>query len=71
MIVHQMIGILPDKAREVYAIPADVRPLTALAIGYLGDVAAADDKTRERDMAPRTRKPQAEFVFGGMFGKAF
>jgi nitroreductase len=71
MVVHQMIGILPDKAREVYAIPADVRPLTALAIGYLGDPAAADEKIRERDMAPRTRKPQAEFVFGGTFGKAF
>ena len=28
--VHQMIGILPDRAREVYAIPANVQPLTGL-----------------------------------------
>jgi nitroreductase len=71
LVVHQMIGIQPDKAREVYAIPADVRPLTALAIGYLGDVTAIDEKLRERDTTPRSRKTQAEFVFGGTFGKAF
>jgi nitroreductase len=71
LVVHQMIGIQPDKAREVYSIPADVRPLTGLAIGYLGDPATIDEKLRERDLAPRTRKPQAEFLFGGAFGKAF
>src|SRR5947209_11195871 len=26
--VHQMIGILPDRARAVYQIPEDVQPLT-------------------------------------------
>src|SRR5947209_19385576 len=35
--VHQMIGILPDRAREVYQIPEGVQPLTGLAIGYAGD----------------------------------
>ena len=71
LVVHQMIGILPDKAREIYSIPADVRPLTALAIGYLGDITAIDEKLRERDTAQRTRKPQSDFVFGSTFGKAF
>ena len=32
--VHQMIGILPDRARELYRIPEGVQPLTGLAIGY-------------------------------------
>ena len=41
LFVHQMIGILPDRAREQYAIPDDVRPLTGIAIGYLGDANAS------------------------------
>jgi nitroreductase len=35
--VHQMAGILPEKAREVYQIPQDTEAWTALAIGYYGD----------------------------------
>jgi nitroreductase len=66
--VHQMIGILPDRARELYGIPDDVRPLTGLAIGYLGDPNALPAKYRERDLAPRTRKPLSEFVFGDRWG---
>ncbi len=30
LFVHQMIGILPDRARELYLIPDGFRPLTAL-----------------------------------------
>jgi nitroreductase len=68
--VHQMIGILPDKAREVFHIPEGVQPLTGLAIGYAADPNTLPDKLRERDLAPRTRKPLAEFVFGGAWGTA-
>ena len=70
LFVHQMIGILPDKAREVYQIPESVRPLTGLAIGYTADPATAGEKLRERDLAARQRKPLAEFVFGGAWGSA-
>jgi nitroreductase len=68
--VHQMIGILPDKAREVFHIPEGVQPLTALAIGYAAEPDSLPEKYRERDLAPRTRKPLAEFVFGGEWGAA-
>jgi nitroreductase len=68
LFVHQMIGILPDRAREVYGIPDDVQPLTGLAIGYAADPAALPEKYRDRDLAPRPRKPQ--FVFGGQWGAA-
>jgi hypothetical protein len=68
--VHQMIGILPDKARELYRIPEGVQPLTGLAIGYAADPTALPEKYRERDLAPRTRKPLAEFVFAGEWGSA-
>src|SRR5688572_2107098 len=70
LVVHQMIGILPDKARELYRIPEGVEPVTGLAIGYAADPEALPEKYRERDLAPRTRKPLAEFVFAGEWGSA-
>lgn len=70
LFVHQMIGILPDKARELYRIPEDVQPLTGLAIGYVGDPNGLPETIRPRDVTARTRKPLSEFVFGGEWGVA-
>jgi nitroreductase len=69
LFVHQMIGILPDRARQLYGIPDDVRPLTGLAIGYLGDPNALPEKYRQRDLAPRQRKPLTDIVFGSRWGE--
>jgi len=66
--VHQMIGILPSKARAEFAIPAGVEPLTALAVGYAAPADSLPDQLKERDTAPRQRKSLAEFVFGGKYG---
>jgi nitroreductase len=68
--VHQMIGIVPDRARELFCIPEGVQPLTALAIGYAADPQTLSPKLSQRDLAPRTRKPLAEFVFAGEWGTA-
>ncbi len=66
--VHQMIGILPERARELYAIPEGVQPLTGLAIGYAGDLAALPENLRPRDAARRPRKPLSAFLFGSRWG---
>ena len=66
--VHQMIGILPDRARELYGIPEGVQPLTGLAIGYAGDPGRLPEALRERDRQRRPRKPLATFVFGEKWG---
>ena len=68
LVVHQMIGILPDKARELYGIPNGHAAWTALAIGYHGDSARLPDSLRERDLAPRQRKSLSQFVFAGRWG---
>jgi nitroreductase len=68
--VHQMIGILPDKARELYRIPEGVQPLTGLAIGYAADPNTLPEKLRERDLTARRRKPLPEWLFGGEWGTA-
>lgn len=70
LFVHQMIGILPDKARELYRIPENIQPVTALAIGYAADPNTLPDKFQERDLASRGRKTISEFVFGGEWGSA-
>ena len=70
LVVHQMIGILPDRAREVYKIPEGYEPMTGIAIGYVGDPDRLPDHLKERDLAPRSRKPLREFVFSGTWGTA-
>ncbi len=67
--VHQMAGILPDKAREVYGIPEDYEVVAGIALGYPGDAAKLDEKLRRREQAPRSRKPLEEFVFTDRWGK--
>lgn len=63
--VHQMIGINPDRAREIYQVPEEVQVLTALAIGYAADPKSLLEKFQERDQNARPRKPLEEFVFAG------
>jgi nitroreductase len=66
--VDQMIGILPDKAREIYSVPEGYEPMTALAIGYAGDLAELPEELQARDRGRRPRKPLKEFVFGSNWG---
>ncbi|RMF85093.1 MAG: nitroreductase [Planctomycetota bacterium] len=67
--VHQMIGILPDRARELFGVPDDHDVATALAIGYAAPPDSLPDEIRARDTAPRTRRPLGEFVFSGSWGR--
>ncbi len=69
LVVHQMAGIDVDKIRETYDVPEVYDPMAAIALGYQGEVEDLDSETfREREVAPRVRKPLPEFVFGGKFG---
>ena len=65
LFVHQMIGISPDKARDIYEIPAAHEAWTALAIGYQGDPTSLSESLGTRDPASRQRKPLSEFIFSG------
>jgi nitroreductase len=66
--VHQMAGFDVDSARKQYQIPDEYEPATALAIGYPGDPNSLADGLRDRELAPRIRKPLHEFVFTGQWG---
>ena len=63
--VHQMAGFAPDKVRAAFNVPADYEAVVVFTLGYPGNVEALPEPIRERELAPRTRKPLAEFVFEG------
>jgi len=68
--VHQMAGILPEKAREVFGIPEGYQAVAGFAIGYPGNPENLPDKLREQERAQRSRKPLESFVFTGKWGHA-
>ena len=68
LLVHQMAGFDPDTAREVFEIPAGWDAIAAFAIGYPGDPAALPQPYRDRETAPRARKPIREFVMSCKWG---
>jgi nitroreductase len=69
LMVHQMAGFSSELARESYAIPFDHEPVAVLALGYLGEPDGLPAELRAREVADRSRRPQAEFVFTGTWGR--
>lgn len=67
---HPMAGFDVEKAKTTYAMPEGFEPVAALAVGVPGDPNTLPEDRRERELAPRVRKPQAEFVFAGTWGQA-
>lgn len=63
--IHQMAGFSPDAARAAFSIPAEFELVAVVAIGYPGEVDALPDPLKERELAPRTRKPVGEIMFEG------
>jgi nitroreductase len=66
---HQMAGFDAEKARQLFQLPDDVEPMTLTAVGYLGNAESLPDDLRERELAPRTRNPLADFVFHESWGR--
>jgi len=67
--IHQMAGLSPEKAREVFLIPDDYEAVAGITIGYPGDPASLPGELRKREEAPRERKLLNSFVFTGEWGK--
>lgn len=65
--VHQMIGIEPDKAREVFGISGSLEPFTGIAIGYSGDATNVGAEYATRDGRERQRKSVGDLIIHGGF----
>lgn len=68
--VHQMAGIVPEKVRETYAMPEGFEPVTGVAVGHPGEASALPEPLRQREAAPRTRRPLGEIAFSGGWGRS-
>jgi len=63
MFAHGMAGYDAAKAREVFALPEDIVPVAAVAVGYHGDPRRLTEKHFKAELAPRTRKPLSDLLF--------
>ncbi len=70
LFVHQMGGFDPAKARTAFGIPDEYEPVAAIAIGYPGEADTLPPPLRDRQLAPRSRKPLEALVFTGGWGQA-
>jgi len=68
LVVHQMAGFDPEKARKTFGIPEGWDAMAAIAVGYPGNPDSLPPKLKDRELAPRTRKPIREFVMTGSWG---
>ena len=66
--VHQMGGFDADKLSEKFAIPAGYTPMAMIAVGYQADADILEGEIKERELAPRARKPLREKFFEGTWG---
>ena len=63
LMAHQMAGFDVQKARTEFLVPDDHEPASVIAVGYPGEPTSLPEKLRARELAPRQRKPQRDFVF--------
>lgn len=68
LVAHQMAGFDRAAARAEFGIPEGFEPLVAIAIGGHGPVDTLPDRLRERELAPRSRKPLTEVAFSSTWG---
>ncbi|MDP7317019.1 MAG: hypothetical protein QGH12_02370, partial [SAR324 cluster bacterium] len=56
---------------EFFAVPDTHDSVTMIALGHSGNLEPLPDALREKELAPRTRKPLEEIVFGGSLDEPF
>ena len=62
---HQMGGFDAVRIHDAFGLDASLEVVSITAIGVLGDVDTLPDPLREREVAPRLRKPLEELVLVG------
>jgi len=67
--VHQMAGIDPEKARQVFGIPEHFEAVAGIALGYPGDpMTLPEGRLRDGETGARQRKEASSFVYTGKWG---
>lgn len=66
--MHQMAGFDRARASSALALDESDQPAAMFALGWPADPQTLPEPLREREAAPRVRRPQASFVFTGKWG---
>ena len=66
---HQMAGFSSDELRSACGIGDGYEPAVVIAVGQPGPAALLDEQLAAREVAARTRKPQADIAFGARLGE--
>ena len=69
MCVHQMGGFDAEKAREVFNLPDDCRPMAMMAVGYQAEADVLDDDFKGTEIAARSRAALDERFYAGQWGR--
>ena len=62
LVARPMAGFSPRKVKDAFGFPNEIKVVIAIAIGYVGDITALDEKKQAMSHAPRQRKPLEEIV---------
>jgi nitroreductase len=65
--VHQMSGYDPKLAQEIFSIPNTMKPLSVIALGYMGHKSILPDNLAEKEQYNGTRKPVSEIFLDNGF----
>lgn len=65
---HQFAGFDREAVQAEFGVPAHWEVTTGIAVGLLGDPDVLDERTREKELKARSRRPLEEFVFTGDWG---
>jgi nitroreductase len=68
LIAHQMGGFDAEKLAREFAIPAGYTPMAMIAVGYQAPAQTLEADYRERELAPRKRKPPETRFFEDAWG---
>lgn len=67
---HQMGGFDAAKAQTAFAVPEQFTLMAMVTVGYATVADILPDDLRERELAPRERRPLGELFFNGVWDKA-
>jgi nitroreductase len=71
LVAHPMGGWDERLIKQALAIPDEVRVVVVVALGHPGRLEDLDERTREKELRPRTRKPLTEIVFADRWGQVW
>lgn len=62
LLAHPTAGWNEEKMKEITGIPEEYRIGTVIFVGYEGDIELLDERNREKEKKPSTRRPLSEIV---------